>query len=148
MALPGCRDDDADRQGRPLRLSHRRRCLAGRRLDGVGKQVGEAGTGLGDALVQQATPDRVLGEAGQCRSVDGSRRGHALVLGCGGNRSNTRRLAVGSAGDLPCFTACRFFVEVLPTTGLLPANMPRIIGVPGRMSLLNGCDNRAGVAFA
>jgi len=79
---------------------------------------------------------------------DGSRRGFALVFGCDGNRSNTRRLAFGGTEDFSYFMGGYFFIKVVPTTALLPANMSQIFSVPGRTALLNGYDNQTDIAFA
>jgi 2-polyprenyl-6-methoxyphenol hydroxylase-like FAD-dependent oxidoreductase len=79
---------------------------------------------------------------------DGSRRTYALVFGCDGNRSNTRRLAFGGAKDFSYFMGGYFCIKVVPTTALLPANMSQIFSVPGRTALLNGYDNQTDIAFA
>ena len=79
---------------------------------------------------------------------DGSRHVYALVFGCDGNRSNTRRLAFGDAKDFSYFMGGYFFIKVVPITGLLPANVSQIFSVPGRTALLNGYDNQTDVALA
>ena len=79
---------------------------------------------------------------------DGSRHAYALVFGCDGNRSNTRRLAFGDAEDFSYFMGGYFFIKVVPTTGLLPANLSQIFSVPGRTALLNGYDNQTDIALA
>jgi 2-polyprenyl-6-methoxyphenol hydroxylase-like FAD-dependent oxidoreductase len=79
---------------------------------------------------------------------DGSRRGYELVFGCDGNRSNTRRLAFGGTEDFSYFMGGYFFIKVVPTTALLPANVSQIFSVPGRTALLNGYDNQTDIAFA
>jgi 2-polyprenyl-6-methoxyphenol hydroxylase-like FAD-dependent oxidoreductase len=79
---------------------------------------------------------------------DGSRNSYALVLGCDGNRSNTRRLAFGEAEDVSYFMGGYFFIKVVPTTGLLPAHMSQIFSTPGRTALLNGYDDRTDIALA
>jgi 2-polyprenyl-6-methoxyphenol hydroxylase-like FAD-dependent oxidoreductase len=79
---------------------------------------------------------------------DGSRRDYALVFGCDGNRSNTRRLAFERTEDFSYFMGGYFFIKVVPTTGLLPANMSQIFSVPGRTALLNGYDNQTDIALA
>jgi 2-polyprenyl-6-methoxyphenol hydroxylase-like FAD-dependent oxidoreductase len=78
---------------------------------------------------------------------DGSKRDYALVFGCDGNRSNTRRLAFG-AEDFSYFMGGYFFIKVVPTTGLLAANMSQIFSVPGRTALLNGYVDRTDIALA
>lgn len=79
---------------------------------------------------------------------NGARRRYALVFGCDGNRSKTRRLAFGGAEDFSYFMGGYFFIKVVPTTALLPANMSQIFSVPGRTALLNGYDNQTDIALA
>jgi len=79
---------------------------------------------------------------------DGSQQRYALVLGCDGNRSNTRRLAFGATENFSHFMGGYFFIKVAATTGLLPANMSQIFSVPGRTALLNGYDDQTDIAFA
>jgi 2-polyprenyl-6-methoxyphenol hydroxylase-like FAD-dependent oxidoreductase len=79
---------------------------------------------------------------------NGSRRDYALVFGCDGNRSNTRRLAFEGTDDFSYFMGGYFFIKVVSTTGLLPANMSQIFSVPGRTALLNGYDNQTDIALA
>ena len=79
---------------------------------------------------------------------DGSRRDYALVLGCDGSRSKTRRLAFGDTGDLTHFMGGYFFIKVVPVTGILPADVSQIFSVPGRTALLNGYDDRTDIALA
>jgi 2-polyprenyl-6-methoxyphenol hydroxylase-like FAD-dependent oxidoreductase len=79
---------------------------------------------------------------------DGSRRDYALVFGCDGNRSNTRRLAFGGAGDFCYFMGGYFFIKVVKSTGLVPANVSQIFSVPGRTALLNGYDDQTDIALA
>jgi 2-polyprenyl-6-methoxyphenol hydroxylase-like FAD-dependent oxidoreductase len=89
-------------------------------------------------------------ESRDCITVtfgDGSRRDYALVFGCDGNRSNTRQLAFGDE-DFSYFMGGYFFIKVVPTTGLLPANVSQIFSVPGRTALLNGYDDQTDIAFA
>lgn len=78
---------------------------------------------------------------------DGSQNGYALVFGCDGHRSTTRRLAFG-AEDVSYFMGGYFYIKVVPTTVLLPANMSEIFSVPGRTALLNGYDDQTDIAFA
>jgi len=78
---------------------------------------------------------------------DGSHRDVALVLGCDGNRSNTRRLAFGANGEFAYFMGGYFFLKVVPHTGLLPANQSQVFSVPGRTALLNGYDDRTDIGF-
>jgi 2-polyprenyl-6-methoxyphenol hydroxylase-like FAD-dependent oxidoreductase len=79
---------------------------------------------------------------------DGSRRAYSLVCGCDGNRSNTRRLTFGVNQDFSYFMGGYFFIKVVPTTALLPANMSQIFSVPGRTALLNGYDHQTDIALA
>lgn len=79
---------------------------------------------------------------------DGSRQTYALVFGCDGNRSNTRRLVFGDAENFSYFMGGYFFIKVVPTTGLLPANVSQIFSVPGRTALLNGYEDRTDIALA
>jgi 2-polyprenyl-6-methoxyphenol hydroxylase-like FAD-dependent oxidoreductase len=79
---------------------------------------------------------------------DGSRHDYALVFGCDGNRSNTRRLAFGGGRDFSYFMGGYFFIKVVRATGLLPANMSQIFSVAGRTALLNGYDDQTDIAFA
>jgi 2-polyprenyl-6-methoxyphenol hydroxylase-like FAD-dependent oxidoreductase len=79
---------------------------------------------------------------------DGSQCVYSLVFGCDGNRSNTRRLAFGDTEDFSYFMGGYFFIKVVPTTSLLPANMSQIFSVAGRTALLNGYDNQTDIAFA
>jgi 2-polyprenyl-6-methoxyphenol hydroxylase-like FAD-dependent oxidoreductase len=79
---------------------------------------------------------------------NGSRSEYALVFGCDGNRSNTRRLAFEGTDDFSYFMGGYFFIKVVPTTGLLPANMSQIFSVPGRTALLNGYENQTDIALA
>ncbi|WP_210253165.1 FAD-dependent monooxygenase [Beijerinckia sp. L45] len=78
---------------------------------------------------------------------DGSSSDYALVFGCDGNRSNTRRLTFGE-DDFSFFMGGYFFIKVVPITTLLPANTSQIFSVPGRTALLNGYDDQTDVAFA
>lgn len=77
---------------------------------------------------------------------DGSHGEYALVFGCDGNRSNTRRLTFGT-DDFSFFMGGYFFIKVVPTTTLLPANVSQIFSVPGRTALLNGYDSQTDVSF-
>jgi 2-polyprenyl-6-methoxyphenol hydroxylase-like FAD-dependent oxidoreductase len=79
---------------------------------------------------------------------DGSRRNYGLVFGCDGNRSNTRRLVFGGDESSSYFMGGYVFIKVVPTTGLLPANISQIFSVPGRTALLNGYDDRTDIALA
>jgi 2-polyprenyl-6-methoxyphenol hydroxylase-like FAD-dependent oxidoreductase len=78
----------------------------------------------------------------------GSRRSFTLVFGCDGNRSKTRRLVFGDSEQFSYFMGGYFFIKVVPTTGLLPANVSHIFSVPGRSALLNGYDDQTDIALA
>lgn len=80
--------------------------------------------------------------------ADGSRRDYGLVLGCDGNRSNTRRLAFGVSEQFSFFMGGYFCIKVVPTTAFLPANVSQIFSVPGRTALLNGYEDQTDVALA
>jgi 2-polyprenyl-6-methoxyphenol hydroxylase-like FAD-dependent oxidoreductase len=98
---------------------------------------------FGQSIQQLAdSPDAML-----VTFADGSQRPYALVFGCDGNRSNTRRLAFGDS-EFSYFMGGYFFIKVVPATGLLPANTSQIFSVPGRTALLNGYDNQTDIALA
>ncbi|MCP1117981.1 FAD-dependent monooxygenase [Robbsia andropogonis] len=82
------------------------------------------------------------------RFVDGAYGDYALLLGCDGNRSNTRRLAFGQTNDFSHFMGGYFAIKVVPTTDLLPANVSQIFSVPGQTAILNGYDDRTDIALA
>jgi 2-polyprenyl-6-methoxyphenol hydroxylase-like FAD-dependent oxidoreductase len=79
---------------------------------------------------------------------DDSRRDYALVLGCDGNRSNTRRLVFDDAESASYFMGGYFYLKVVPETGLLPANTSQLFSVAGRAAMLNGYDDRTDIALA
>lgn len=79
--------------------------------------------------------------------TDGSQRDYALVFGCDGNRSNTRRLLFDACDQFTYFMGGYFFLKVVPHTGLLPANRSQVFSVPGRTALLNGYDDRTDIGF-
>lgn len=78
---------------------------------------------------------------------NGEKRDYALVFGCDGNRSNTRKLLFGNDDKFTYFMGGYFFLKVVPHTGLLPANVSQVFCVPGRMAMLNGYDDRTDIAF-
>ncbi len=78
---------------------------------------------------------------------DESRRDYALVAGCDGNRSRTRRLAFGEADD-SFFMGGYVYIKVVPTTGFLPANVSQLFNTPGRAALLNGYEDQTDIFFA
>jgi 2-polyprenyl-6-methoxyphenol hydroxylase-like FAD-dependent oxidoreductase len=78
---------------------------------------------------------------------NGEQRDVALVVGCDGNRSNTRRLVFGSGDQFTYFMGGYFFLKVVPETGLLPADSTEVFRTPGRMAMLNGYDDRTDIGF-
>ena len=79
---------------------------------------------------------------------DGFEADYALVLGCDGNRSKTRRLAFCETEPVSHFMGGYFFIKIVPDTGLLPANVSQVFSVPGRTALLNGYEDRTDIALA
>lgn len=79
---------------------------------------------------------------------DGARADYALVFGCDGNRSKTRRLAFDGEQDVVRPLGCYFFMKVVPSTDLLPADVSQIYSVPGCTALLNGYNDRTDIALA
>jgi 2-polyprenyl-6-methoxyphenol hydroxylase-like FAD-dependent oxidoreductase len=79
--------------------------------------------------------------------ANGDTRDYALVFGCDGNRSNTRKLLFGDGEQFIHFMGGYFFLKVVPHTGLLPANRSQVFGVPGRMAMLNGYHDRTDIGF-
>jgi 2-polyprenyl-6-methoxyphenol hydroxylase-like FAD-dependent oxidoreductase len=80
--------------------------------------------------------------------ADGSRSDYALVFGCDGNRSKTRRLAFEDASNVSHFMGGYFFIKVVPVTGLLPPDRSQLFSTAGRTALLNGYDNQTDIALA
>jgi len=78
---------------------------------------------------------------------DGARREFALIFGCDGNRSNTRRLLFGEGEQFTYFMGGYFFLKVVSQTGLLPADVSQVFSVPGRMAMLNGYKDRTDIGF-
>jgi 2-polyprenyl-6-methoxyphenol hydroxylase-like FAD-dependent oxidoreductase len=78
---------------------------------------------------------------------DGSRHEFALICGCDGSRSNTRRLVFGDDEQFTHFMGGYFYLKVVPDTGLLPPNCSEVFAVPGRMAMLNGYDDRTDIGF-
>jgi len=79
---------------------------------------------------------------------DGSRRTVALVLGCDGNRSNTRKLVFGDEKDFAYFMGGYAFLKVAAVTDMLPPNVSQVFSVPGRTAMLNGYDDRTDIGLA
>jgi 2-polyprenyl-6-methoxyphenol hydroxylase-like FAD-dependent oxidoreductase len=86
-------------------------------------------------------------EAVSATFSDGSRHEFALIFGCDGNRSNTRRLVFGDGEQFTHFMGGYFYLKVVPDTGLLLPNTSEVFAVPGLMALLNGYDDRTDIGF-
>jgi len=79
---------------------------------------------------------------------DGTRRTFALVFGCDGNRSNTRKLVFGDEENFTYFMGGYVYLKVVPATGILPPNVSEVFSVPGRTAMLNGYDDRTDIGLA
>ncbi len=79
---------------------------------------------------------------------DGTRRTFAMVFGCDGNRSNTRKLVFGDEENFTYFMGGYVYLKVVPVTGILPANLSEVFSVPGRTAMLNGYDDRTDIGLA
>lgn len=79
---------------------------------------------------------------------DGSRRTFALVFGCDGNRSNTRKLVFEDEKNFTYFMGGYVYLKVVPVTGMLPPNVSQVFSVPGRTVMLNGYDDRTDIGLA
>jgi 2-polyprenyl-6-methoxyphenol hydroxylase-like FAD-dependent oxidoreductase len=79
---------------------------------------------------------------------DGTRRTFALVFGCDGNRSNTRKLVFGDEEDFTYFMGGYVYLKVVPVTDMLPPNVSQVFSVPGRTAMLNGYDDRTDIGLA
>ena len=79
---------------------------------------------------------------------DGMRRTFALVFGCDGNRSNTRKLAFGDEKNFTYFMGGYVYLKVVQVTGILPPNVSEVFSVPGRTAMLNGYDDRTDIGLA
>jgi 2-polyprenyl-6-methoxyphenol hydroxylase-like FAD-dependent oxidoreductase len=79
---------------------------------------------------------------------DGTRRTYALLFGCDGNRSNTRRLVFGDEKNFAYFMGGYVYLKVVPVTDILPANVSQVFSVPGRTAMLNGYDDRTDIGLA
>jgi len=79
---------------------------------------------------------------------DGARRTFALVFGCDGNRSNTRKLVFGDDENFTYFMGGYVYLKVVPVTGILPPNVSEVFSVPGRTAMLNGYDDRTDIGLA
>lgn len=79
---------------------------------------------------------------------DGTRRTFALLFGCDGNRSNTRKLVFGDERNFTYFMGGYVYLKVVPVTGMLPPNVSQVFSVPGRTAMLNGYDDRTDIGLA
>ncbi|WP_082006526.1 FAD-dependent monooxygenase [Sphingomonas sp. ERG5] len=79
---------------------------------------------------------------------DGTRRTFALVFGCDGNRSQTRKLVFGDEENFTYFMGGYVYLKVVPVTGILPANVSEVFSLPGRTAMLNGYDDRTDIGLA
>ena len=79
---------------------------------------------------------------------DGSHRTFALVFGCDGNRSNTRKLVFGDEKEFAYFMGGYVYLKVVPETGMLPPDVSQVFSVPGRTVMLNGYDDRTDIGLA
>ncbi|MET3723541.1 2-polyprenyl-6-methoxyphenol hydroxylase-like FAD-dependent oxidoreductase [Sphingomonas trueperi] len=79
---------------------------------------------------------------------DGVAEDYALVLGCDGNRSNTRALAFDDAETASYFMGGYFYLRVVPETGLLPGDTSQLFSVPGKGAMLNGYHDRTDICLA
>lgn len=79
---------------------------------------------------------------------DGSRHTFALVFGCDGNRSNSRRLVFGDEKPFVRFMGGYVFLKVVPVTNLLLANVSQVYSVPGLTLMLNGYDHQTDIGLA
>lgn len=79
---------------------------------------------------------------------DGARRTYALVFGCDGNRSNTRKLVFGGEKNFTYFMGGYVYLKVVPVTGILPPNVSEVFSVPDRTAMLNGYDDRTDIGLA
>lgn len=79
---------------------------------------------------------------------DGSHRTYALVFGCDGNRSNTRKLVFGDEKKFAYFMGGYVYLKVVPVLGMLPPDVSQVFSVPGRTVMLNGYDDRTDIGLA
>jgi 2-polyprenyl-6-methoxyphenol hydroxylase-like FAD-dependent oxidoreductase len=79
---------------------------------------------------------------------DGVEEVYALVLGCDGNRSNTRALAFDDGETASYFMGGYFYLRVVPETGLLPGDTSQLFSVPGKSAMLNGYHDRTDICLA
>jgi 2-polyprenyl-6-methoxyphenol hydroxylase-like FAD-dependent oxidoreductase len=79
---------------------------------------------------------------------DGVRETYALVIGCDGNRSNTRALAFDDAETASYFMGGYFYLRVVPETDLLSGDTSQLFSVPGKGAMLNGYHDRTDICLA
>ena len=77
---------------------------------------------------------------------DGSEQEFALVFGCDGSRSNTRRLVFGNEEGCSHFLRNYFFIKVVDKV-FIDANVTQIHSVPGKTVMLNGYDDKTDIVF-
>ncbi len=80
------------------------------------------------------------------RFADGSGEDFALVLGCDGTRSGTRRMAFGGGDDPMHFLKRYAYLKVVPRP-LLEPDVTRIHSVPGLTVMLNGYEGKTDLAL-
>lgn len=78
---------------------------------------------------------------------DGTSRDFALVFGCDGNRSNTRRLVFGDGERFSFFMGGYHCVTVVRDIGLVPADTSEVVSLAGRFAMLNGYEDRTDIVF-
>ncbi|MGI4764444.1 MAG: FAD-dependent monooxygenase [Janthinobacterium lividum] len=80
------------------------------------------------------------------RFADGARQDFALVFGCDGTRSNTRRLVFGEGDHVTHFLKHYAFLKVVPKT-FIARDLTQIYSVPGRTVMLNGYEGKTDIAL-
>ena len=78
--------------------------------------------------------------------ADGSRQTFALVFGCDGARSKTRRLVFGHEEECVHFLRHYSFLKVVPKT-LIERDVTQIFSAPGTTVMLNGYVDKTDIAF-
>ena len=85
-------------------------------------------------------------DGGTAWFADGSRQDFALVFGCDGSRSKTRRLVFGGDDTCSHFLKNYFLIKVVGKT-FIDSNVTQIHSVPGRTVMLNGYDDSTDIVF-
>lgn len=78
--------------------------------------------------------------------TDGTSQTFALVFGCDGARSNTRRLLFGRGEDGTYFLKHYAYLKVVAKP-LIEPNVTQIYGVPGKTVMLNGYEGKTDIAL-